>query len=140
MTTCNATLAEHHQLVLQAIDALYPQEPPSPALAAEVKQLWNLSERSDPPAGKEFAKQIDAALELVSDCAHRGREIAGLRAETGRTLSTARRAQIAALHDELRTLLEQTAPHASVAECQAAELSVYRRKARLRDGATRSDP
>jgi HK97 family phage prohead protease len=133
-------LTEYHQLVLQAITALYPEEPATEALAAEVKALWHLSDRSEPPAGEEFSKQLETTLVLVSDCAHRGREIARLRAENGRRLSDARRAQLAALHDELAALLDATAPQATDAERMAAELTLYRRKARLRAAGIGADP
>lgn len=128
-------LAEYHQLVLKAITALYPEDgAETEALAAEVKAAWNLSDSSDPPAGKEFDRQIDEAHAALVDLITRSREIAVMRAKSGRTLSAARREDLAALHTALGLLLVEVAPRASEAERRAAELDFLRRKHRLRAG------
>lgn len=130
----DACLTEYHQLVLKALTALYPEEAPTEALAAEVKIAWNLADPSDPPAGKEFDRQIERTLADLTDLIPRSREIAAMRAKQGRTLSAARRQDLATLHAGLGVLLQEFTPRAAVAERQAAELSLYRRKARMRAG------
>lgn len=134
LAAADACLQEFHDLALKAITALYPMDDTADlkALAAEVKAAWKLTDASDPPAGKEFDAEIDRALAALADLIPRSREIAALRAKSGRTLSAARRSDLAQLHTDLGTLLDETKPRASEAERVAAELSFYRRKAALR--------
>lgn len=134
LAKADACLAEYHALVLKGITALYPEDADMEALAATVKAAWNLSDQkaSDPPAGKEFDRQIETALADVADLIRRSREIAALRAKAGRTLSAARREDLTALHTDLGRLIVEVAPRASEAELRAAELSLYAKKAHMR--------
>lgn len=133
LANADACLGEFHALALKTITALYPDDPAADlgALAAEVKAAWNLSETSDPPAGKEFDREIERTQAALADLIPRSREIATLRAKQGRTLSAARREDLTALHADLGALLKEMEPRATDAERQAAELSFYRRKAQM---------
>jgi hypothetical protein len=155
LAAADACLAEHHALVLKAITALYPDDTADmKALAADVFATWHIGDvrrqtsdvsseltpddrrltppTSDPPAGKEFDTAIDEAHAAIADLIARSREIAALRAKSGRTLSAARRAELEQLHADMGALLTETAPRAPAAERLAAELSLYRRKAAMR--------
>jgi HK97 family phage prohead protease len=133
LAAADGCLAEYHAMAMQAITALYPADmADTKALAAEVKAAWHISDPSDPPAGKEFDAQIDEAHACLADLIVRSREIALLRAKSGRTLSAARRQELAQLHTDLGALIEETAPKAPLAERLAAELAFYARKAELR--------
>ena len=133
LAAADACLTEYHALVMKAITALYPPDTADiKALAAAVKAAWKLGDPSDPPAGKEFDREIERALAALADLIPRSREIAQLRAKSGRTLTAARRADLATLHADLGSLLEETQPRAPEAERLAAELSFYRQKAQAR--------
>lgn len=82
-----------------------------------------------PPAGVTFETQLDAALAAVGGCIERAQAIHARREAEGRSLSQARRRQIAELHAGLGTLLRETRPGVT-----CPDLRVLRLKASERDG------
>lgn len=68
------------------------------------------------PAAKPFEEELEALLAGVRGSIDRARDIQSKRLEEGRSLSIARRDQLAAVRDELNTLLHETEPRASEAD------------------------
>lgn len=98
-------------------------DPTATGETAEDPQL-----QGEPPAGLPFEDELSALLAGVDGSIARARAIHGQRQQDGRSLSAARREQLAAVRERLDTLLRETEPRATeaararlVLEAQAIE-------------------